>query len=120
MHELQFMTNLVRMVEEVCQKQPSIRPSVIRIQVSSHSHLADHTVEELQTMFKFVTRGGLAQDAKLEIISKTVTAECHACGARVECHSETFACPCCGSGNLEREESPEVLLKEIEYAERNN
>lgn len=71
MHELQFMTNLVRMVEEVCKKESRITPSIITLQVASDSHLAQHIIEDLQTMFDFVSRNTLAQGAKLAVTTKT-------------------------------------------------
>ncbi len=120
MHELQFMTNLVRMVEEVCGKESRISPSVITLEVASDSHLAQHTLEDLQMMFDFVTRDTLAQGAKLAVTTKIAKATCHACQTSIECQQETLLCPNCESGDLERDETPEVLLKNIKYTDRSS
>lgn len=117
MHELQFITNLVRMVEEVCQKESGIPPSIITLQVASDSHLAQHTVEDLQTMFNFVARNTLVQGAKLAVTTKTANAKCRACLTKIKCQQETLLCPSCGSGEIERDETPEVLLKNIKYTQ---
>ena len=117
MHELQFMTNLVRMVEEVCEKESRITPSVITLQVASDSHLAQHTVDDLQTMFDFVARATLAKGARLVITTKTVKAICLTCRTKITCQHETLLCPNCGSGEIDRDETPEVLLKNIKYTE---
>jgi len=115
MHELQFMTNLLRMVEDVCKKDSRITPSVISLQVASDSHLAQHSLDDLQTMFDFVARNTLAQGAKLAVKTKTVQATCQACQAIVDCEQETILCPSCGSGEMKKDETPEVLIKSIRY-----
>lgn len=120
MHELQFMTNLVRMVEEVCGKESRITPSVITLEVASDSHLAQHSLEDLQTMFDFVARETLTQGAKLSVTKKTTTAKCQDCQTTMECRQETLICPICESGDIERDETPEVLLKNIKYTDRSS
>ena len=117
MHELQFMTNLVRMVEDVCEQQSGLTPSTIKLQVASYSHLAGHTQEELQTMFQFVARNTRAQQAILEITTKTVLGQCQECGTKVVFRSETFLCPSCNSIVIKTEPSPEVTIQEITYHE---
>lgn len=117
MHELQFMTNLIRMVEEVCQKESGITPSIITIQVASDSHLAQHTLEDLQTMFNFVARNTLAQGAKLAMTTKKVKATCLTCHTKIDCQHVTLLCPKCGSAELEKDDTPEVLIKNIKYFE---
>lgn len=118
MHELQFITNLVRMVEEVCQKESGITPSVITLQVGSDSHLARHPVDHLQMMFDVVARSTLAEGAELAVTTKTVKAECRICLTGIECRQETLVCPNCGSGEIDRDETPEVVIKTIHYTER--
>lgn len=120
MHELQFMTNLVRMVEEVCGKESRITPSLITLEVASDSHIAQHTLEDLQMMFDFVTRNTLSQGAKLAVTTKTAKAKCRACQTTIECRQETLICPNCESGEIQRDETPEVLLKNIKYTDRSS
>ena len=117
MHELQFMTNLIRMVEEVCKKDKRITPAIITLQVASDSHLAQHACEDLQTMFDFVSRKTLAQGAKLSVKKKKVQALCQTCEAKFDLQPDTALCPHCESAELERDEIPEVLIKNIKYTE---
>jgi len=112
------MTNLVRMVEDVCEKESGITPSVIKLQVASFSHLAGHTQEELQTLFQFVARGTRAEQATLEITTKTITGQCRDCATTMICRNETLTCPSCDSVFIDKEQSPEVVLKEITYHEQ--
>ena len=118
MHELQFMTNLVRMVEEVCEQQSGITPSTIKLEVAGDSHIAGHTQEDLQSMFQFVARGTRAQQARLEITTKAITGQCQDCGTGMVCQDEIPACPSCHSLKIEKETCPEVILQEITYLEK--
>ena len=120
MHELQFMTNLVRMVEDVCGKKPRITPSMIALEVASDSHLAQHSLADLQMMFDFVTRNTVAQGAKLSVTTKTAKAMCRDCQTTIECLEEISFCPHCESGDIERDDTPEVLLKHIKYTDRSS
>lgn len=117
MHELHFMTNLVRMVEEICAKQSGIMPAVIKLEVASYSHLAVHTQDELRTMFQFVARDTCAHQARLEVTTRTVTGQCRDCGSTIICQSEPQTCPSCDSLFLEKETGPEVVIQEIMYQE---
>ena len=117
MHELQFMTNLVRMVEDICQKQPGITPSVINLHIASFSHLAQHTLEDLQAMFDFTARNTLAQGAKLAVTTKNVKATCRTCQSQIDCDPDTVLCPHCSSAEIEKDDTPEVLIKNITYIE---
>ena len=57
MHELQMMQKIVRMVEGVCEHQHTGVPSLVRLQISNHSHLAEHTPQELETTFHLAATG---------------------------------------------------------------
>ena len=59
MHELQLLKEVVRQVEEQCQTRPGNSLSLIRLEIDSHSHLASHTLEELQATFHFAAHGTL-------------------------------------------------------------
>ena len=69
MHELQMMKKIVRMVEDVCDHQHTGVPSLVRLQISSHSHLAEHTPQELETTFHLAATGTPVQEAKLDVVT---------------------------------------------------
>jgi len=117
MHELQLMRQMVSRVEEVCQSQPGTYLSLIRLEISSHSHLASHTSEELQTTFRLAAQGTPAHDATLDIRIMTAKGACRSCGNTTHRGPETFACPHCSSGDVSWEDLPELVLKEIELLE---
>lgn len=117
MHELQLMRQMVTRVEEACQSQPGTHLSLIRLEISSHSHLASHTSEDLQTTFRLAAQGTPAHQATLEIRILPVKGTCRSCGHTTDRGPETFACSHCSSGNVLWEDQPELVLKEIELLE---
>ena len=117
MHELQMMQTVIRMVEETCQNQANGLPSLVRVHIGSHSHLAEHTPQELETTFHLAATGTQVQDAKLDVVTIMAKGECQDCGLTVARSSHTIECPKCKSGNIRWEDLPEVVLKEIEWVE---
>lgn len=114
MHELHLMRQVVKMVKDLSLSQSGV-PSVVRLQISSRSHLADHSSQELATTFGLATHGTIVQGAKLEIIFLPVKGSCQQCGGSVTWSTYTWDCEECGSGKLVWENQPEVVLTEVEY-----
>lgn len=117
MHELQMMQTVVRMVEDTCRDQANGLPSLVRLQISSHSHLAEHTPQELETTFHLAATGTQVQDAKLDVVTIMARGKCQGCGMTVDRTGHTVVCPKCKSGKIIWEDLPEVLLKEVEWVE---
>lgn len=114
MHELQVMRQVVKMVEDLSLRQSGV-PSVVKLQISNRSHLADHSGQELASTFDLATHGTTVQGAKLEIIFLPVKGSCQQCGVPVIWSTDTWVCEECGSGKLVWENQPEVVLTEVEY-----
>ncbi|MEO8327177.1 MAG: hydrogenase maturation nickel metallochaperone HypA [Nitrospirota bacterium] len=117
MHELQLMRQVVSRVEEVCQSQPGTHASLIRLEISGHSHLAIHTAMELQATFQLAAQGTLAQHATLDIRILPAKGTCRSCGHTTDRGPETCACAHCSSGNVLWDDLPELVLKDIELLE---
>ena len=117
MHELQLMRQVVSRVEEVCQSHPGTRLSLIRLDISSHSHLASHTSEELQSTFRLAAQGTPAHHAALDIRILPAKGTCQSCGHTTDRGPETLACSHCESSNVFWKDQPELVLKEIELRE---
>lgn len=113
MHEWQLMTQVVRMVEEALAQTPSSTPSVVRLKVSTQSHFFEHDAATLQSVFAAAAHGTVAERAALEILPVSVTGRCRLCGTSCEMQELLQCCPACGSGTLEAEAVPEVVLHEV-------
>ncbi len=117
MHELQLMRQMVSRVTEVCQSHPGTHLTLIRLEISSHSHLASHTSAELQNTFRLAAQGTPAHPATLDIRILPANGTCQSCGQTTKRGPETLICPHCSSGNILWEHQPELVLKEIELLE---
>ena len=117
MHELQLMQKVARMIDDFSQHQGNGKPAVIRLQISSASHMAGHTLEELQTTFQMATQGTRANAAQLEIITKPIQGICQTCDQQIERQDDTVTCPACGMTQIQWEDLPEVLITEIDWLE---
>ena len=113
MHELQLMRQMVGRVTEVCQSHPGTHLTLIRLEISSQSHLANHTAEELQTTFGLAAQGTPAHPATLQIDILPAKGTCQSCGQITKRGPETLICPHCSSGNVFWEDQPELVVKEI-------
>lgn len=111
------MQQVVRLVNEVCRNQDHGHPGIIRLQIRAHSHLAEHTLAELQTTFQMAAYGTPAHAAQLEIITVLSQGVCQGCGEHIEQQNETMTCPVCETLDVFWDETPEVLLKEVEWIE---
>jgi Zn finger protein HypA/HybF involved in hydrogenase expression len=117
MHELQLMRQVVSKVEEVCQSRPGTNLSLIRLEISSHSHLASHTSEDLQSTFRLAAQGTPACHATLEIRILPAKGTCRSCGHLTGRGPETLACSHCSSGHVVWENPPELVVTNIELLE---
>ena len=117
MHEQQLLQQVVKQVEQLCQTRPGTNLSLIRLEIDSHSHLAIHTVEELQATFHFAAQGTAVDSADLDINVRDSTGSCQSCGAVFDRAPETYGCLYCFSGDIAWEDHPELIIKEIEFEE---
>jgi len=118
MHELQLLKEVVRQVEQLCQTRPGNSLSLIRLEIDSHSHLASHTAEELQATFHFAAQGTPVDSADLDIHVRASTGTCQSCQAVFNRTPETYGCPQCFSGDIAWEDYPELIIRDIEFVEK--
>lgn len=70
--------------------------------------------EALEMCFGAVTRGTLAEDARLDIVMVPGEAECRECGAHVEIKDRISPCPECGKFGLRVKAGDMLRIKEME------
>ena len=117
MHELQLLQQVVKQVQRMCQTKPGTNLSLIRLEIDSHSHLASHSLEELEATFHFAAKGTPVDCANLDIHVRISTGTCQSCSAKFDRTPETYGCPHCFSGDIRWENNPELIIKEIEFLE---
>ncbi len=113
MHELHLMTQVVKAVETRLQEMGGARLSVVRLKVSTLSHLLTHDHSALQTAFAFAARDTKAEGAKLEIIPVSGEVWCPHCKTAVTVTDPAIPCVTCGGPVLADQIEPEVLVHEM-------
>ncbi len=117
MHEIQLMRQVVERLTQLCHEHPTGRLSTIRLEISSHSHLANHTTEELQTTFQLAAEGTPAKTGTLDIQIVLAHGLCQSCGKRQIRGPDMFACGFCSSTNVKWDNPPELTLCDADMQE---
>jgi len=113
MHELHLMTQVVKAVEARLGETESAILSVVRLKVSTLSHIMTHDRAALQMVFDMVARGTRAEGAILEIIPVPGNAWCPSCNRETMVAGLDDTCSACGASTIVGSAEPEVVVHEL-------
>ena len=111
MHEMSICESLVSIIEDQAVAQSFSRVNMVRLEVGA---LAGVEIEALRFSFEVVTRNGIADGAKLDVIKLPVTGWCMPCANAVVVKERYDACPDCGSYQIQITGGEELRIKEME------
>ena len=111
MHEMSLCESILGILEENARSQGFGRVKAVWLEIGA---LAGVEVEAMRFSFEVVTRGTLADRARLEIIDVPGRAWCLQCGKSVPVRQRFDACPDCGSYQLQVTAGEEMKIKELE------
>jgi len=111
MHEMSIAEGVVQLLEEQAAAQRFSRVRTVWLEIGP---LAAVEVESLRFCFEAVTRGSLAEGARLEIVELPGIAWCLGCSRSVAIRQRYDACPHCGSHHLQITQGDELRVKELE------
>ena len=111
MHEMSLCESVVRILEDTARSQGFGRVKTVWLEVGA---LSGVEIEAMRFSFDAVTRGTLAEQAKLELIALPGRAWCMQCAKSVEVQQRFDACPTCGSYQLQVTGGDELKIKELE------
>ena len=92
MHEVSLMEQAIELAVEQARLQHSERIHVLQLRVGAMSGVVP---EALRFAFDAVTRGTIAQDARLDIIHQPSACYCSTCRDEFEPEDIFFKCPRC-------------------------
>lgn len=113
MHEMALAEGIVQIVEQTARANAANTVRAVWLELGALSHVERHA---LAFSFDAVTRGTVADGARLEIVTKPGLAWCMPCGTTVEVERLGDGCPRCGSYQLQVTQGDEMRVKEIEIA----
>jgi len=103
--------SILRILETEAQRQGFSRVHVVRLEVGALSH-ADP--ESLRFCFDAVTRGSLAEGARLDILRPVGKGWCLPCGTEIAVARRFDPCPHCGGHQIQVTEGDDMRIKDLE------
>jgi len=113
MHEMSLAEGMLQLVEDGARRNAASGVKAVWLEIGALSQVE---VDALRFCFDAVTRGSIAEGARLEIVTQPGLAWCMPCGARVPIARRGEGCPRCGSYQLQVVQGDEMRITEIEIA----
>ncbi|MDR3410328.1 MAG: hydrogenase maturation nickel metallochaperone HypA [Formivibrio sp.] len=113
MHELTLAEHALRIVEKTAKKAEAVRVTRIKLAIGVLAHVDPET---LQYCCEMVSRGTLAEGARIEIVRSPGLAHCDDCMQEVELKQVGEPCPRCGSYRLDITDGDQMLVLDIGIA----
>jgi hydrogenase nickel incorporation protein HypA/HybF len=111
MHEMSLCESIVQILEDNAKSQGFAKVKTVWLEIGGLSGVEP---EAMRFSFDAVTRGTLADRARLEIIEVPGQAWCLQCARTVAVKQRFDACPDCGSYQLQVTGGEEMRIKELE------
>jgi hydrogenase nickel incorporation protein HypA/HybF len=111
MHELSIASNLMDIVKQAVDGQNVSRVTSLHITIGELSTVVPDC---LAFAFEIISKGSVAEGARLEFERKPLIGKCGNCGREFHVENYVFLCPDCESRNIEILSGKEFMLKSIE------
>lgn len=111
MHEMSLAEGVLQIMEDAAQAQAFRRVKGVWLEIG---RLSSVEPEAMRFCFDAVTRGSLAEGARLEILEVPGEGQCLACGKRVPLAAVYDPCPECGEYPVQPVAGTEMRVKELE------
>ncbi len=111
MHEMSLTEGILQLIEDAAREQAFSKVSAVWLEIGQ---LAGVEVEALRFCFDAVTRGSMAEGARLEIISVSGIGWCMDCSESVHLKEVYGECPRCGHHRVQVTGGNEMRVKELE------
>ena len=113
MHEMSLAEGILQIVEDTARAKAAEKVRAVLLEIGALSHVEE---QALRFCFDAVTRGTVADGARLDVMATPGRAWCMPCGASVALTRLGEACPTCGGYQLQVTQGEEMKVKEIEVA----
>ncbi len=111
MHEMALSESVLQSIESNARAEGFARVLAVHLEIGE---LAGVDAEAMRFSFDAVTRGTLAEHARLDISAAPGEAWCLPCGHTVRIAKRFDPCPDCGSHQLQVTGGEDMLLKSLE------
>lgn len=110
MHEMSLAEGILEVMEDAARREGFARVTAVWLEIGA---LASVEPEALAFCFDAVTRGSIAEGARLELVRAPGTGWCMPCGRTVPVEREHQACPECGSYQVQVTGGTQMRIREL-------
>lgn len=111
MHEMSLAEGLLQLMQDAARRDGFGKVKTVWLEIGP---LASVEPEALEFCFDVVTRGSIAEGARLEWLRLPLQGWCMQCSQAVPLAQWDDACPRCGSDQVQATGSSEMRVKELE------
>lgn len=111
MHEMAITQSILDIAVSEAKKHEAVRVRQIRICVGEYSGVVPQLIQEY---YNLISAGTIAENAELVIERVPVTVRCRVCGAESRIDKRRFACPVCGSVEIQLLTGREFYVDSLE------
>jgi|YelNatPaOPRAMG01_1025707.scaffolds.fasta_scaffold07102_3 hydrogenase nickel incorporation protein HypA/HybF len=111
MHEVGIAQDILSIATKNASKEKATRITTIRVLVGPLSGIVP---DALTFAFEVISRGSLAEDAKLDIVQTPIIFWCRNCKIEFKTREFDYSCPVCGGGDIELRGGSEFKIESIE------
>lgn len=111
MHEMSIAQSALDIILQESQNHKVKRVISVALKVGELSAVE---TESLRFCFELLTKGTLAEGARLDIERVEVTGRCQDCGSNFTVHDLMFSCPSCKSNRVEMLSGRELSIESFE------
>lgn len=111
MHEMSLTEGVVEILRDEARKQGFSRVRLVRLEIGA---IGGVDPQAMEFCFDAVTRGTLAEGARLEIVTTPGQGWCLDCGKTVPLSERFGACPDCGAHHVQMTGGGEMRVRELE------
>ena len=111
MHEMSLAENVLQLIQDAAEREGFQRVKAVWLEIGARATVVP---QALEFCFDAVTRGSLAEGARLEFIAVPAGGICLACSQAVVLAPGADACPQCGSYQLQITSGDDMRVKELE------
>lgn len=111
MHEMSLAEGVLQLVESTAEREQARCVKSVVLEIGALSAVEP---EALRFCFDAITRGSVAEGARLDILLLPGQGICLACTAEVPMNERYGSCPHCGSHQMQATQGLSMRVKEIE------
>lgn len=111
MHEMSLAEGVIQIIEDAAREQGFSKVGTVFLEIGKLSSVEP---EAMRFCFEAVSRGTVADGAKLEIFEPPGRGQCLSCGETVDIAAVFDPCPLCGGYPVHPTEGTEMRVRELE------